>query len=156
MFQPHTCSASARLRNEISQAPAATSALVSAALDLMGARCAAPHGEARTQQVRALIDAHAWTDAALAIADLDRSRTIRHLVHEDGEWHCGIGSQWAVPDWLDDTAAFSHPVLALAILGALIDTLSWAPARDIPQSSAPRWPSRETDAISAVSVDNYC
>ncbi|HEY1541734.1 MAG TPA: hypothetical protein VGG01_04950 [Xanthobacteraceae bacterium] len=156
MFQPDIRRSSARLHNEISQAPAATSALVSAALDLVGARCAVPHGMARTQRVRALIDAQAWTDAALAIADLDRSRTIRHLVHEDGEWRCAIGSPWAVPDWLGDTATFSHPVLALAILGALIDTLSWAPTRDTPQSSAPRWPSCEADSISAVTVDNYC
>ncbi len=155
MFQPHPRRSSAKLRTEISQAPAATSELVFGALDLMVARRAAPYRAAWTQRIRALIDAQAWTDAVLAIADFDRSRSIHHVVYEDGEWHCRIGSQWAVPHWLGESAEFSHPVLALAILGALIDTLAWAPETRSSPASAARQQSGETNSIAAVSCDNY-
>jgi len=65
----------------------------------------------------------AWTDAALAMVELARSRAVRRLSRDDGEWRCAIGSQWPVPEWLDDVVEFSHPVLPLAILGALIEAL---------------------------------
>lgn len=143
----------AQLRNKISQAPAATSALVSAALGVVAARRPIAHRAVQTQQIRDLIDAKAWTDAVLAIADLDRSRAIQHLVYEDGEWHCRIGSHWALPHWLGDSAEFGHPVLALAILGALIDTLGWAEEADL--LPAPPLSCGEVDAIPAVSCDNY-
>jgi hypothetical protein len=155
MFQPHTQHSAAKLRNEISRAPAAASELVSAALDLMVARRAAPYRADWTRRVHALIEAQAWTDAVLAIAELDRSRAIHYVVYEDGEWHCRIGAQWAVPHWLGDSAEFCHPVLALAILGALVDTLGWAPETNLSPAPAPRWPAGETGSISAVSCDNY-
>jgi hypothetical protein len=152
MSQPHTRRSAAKLRNEISQAPTATSELVSAAHDLMTARCI-PYRAAAMQRIRTLIDAQAWTDAVLAIADLDRSRAIHHVVHEDGEWHCRIGSHGAIPHWLGDTAEFSHPVIALAILGALVDTLGGRPATNVSPASAPQWRSDEMDAT--LAVDNY-
>jgi len=155
MSQRHTHGSTARLRNEISRAPAATRELVSAALDLMVAQRPAPYPAASTQRVRALIDAQAWTDAVLAIADLDRSRAIRYVVNEDGEWHCRIGSHATVPHWLGDTAECSHAVLALSILGALIETLAWRAASDLSAVSAPRSSAGEIDAIPAVSCDNY-
>jgi hypothetical protein len=156
MSQPHTLRVATRLRNEICQAPAPNCELVSAALELMIARRPVPYPAARREQIRALIDAQGWTDAILAIADVDRSRVIRYIVHEDGEWHCRIGSHLAVPHWLDDNAEFSHPVLALAILGALVETLRWVPAAaGSSPASASRRPTADTEAIPAVSCDNY-
>jgi hypothetical protein len=154
MSQSHTRRSAAKVRSEISRTPTATSYLVAAALDLVVARRPLPYPTPQMQRVRALIDAQAWTDAVLAIADLDRSRAIQYLVYEDDEWHCRIGSHWALPNWLGDGAEFSHPVLALAILGALIDTLAWTPTT-VPPVSAPEWRSGETNAIPAISCENY-
>jgi hypothetical protein len=127
--------------------------LVSAALELMMVRRPLPYPAAVRERVRAMIDAQAWTDAILAIADIDRSRVIRHVVHDDGEWHCRIGSHLAVPHWLDEHAEFSHPVLALAILGALVDATSAATGSSAASTS--RRPTADDEAVSAVGCDNY-
>ena len=143
------------LRDALFAAPAASAELVSAALDVMAARCALPDRASRTQRVRALIAAHAWTDAALAIAAFDHGRAVRRLVYEDGEWHCRIASPWAVPDWLDDSIDFSHSVLPLAILGALIDAPQLVPATARAPASVPRSQTVSAGSIPAVSCDNY-
>ena len=145
----------ADLRDVLSGAPAASAELISAVLDLMAARRALPDRASRTQQIRALIDAQAWTDAALAIVDLDRSRAVRQLSHDEGEWSCRIGSQWAVPDWLDDSALFLHPALPLAILGALLESLAQREGAAIPATSVPSSGSRRGHSIAAVACDNY-
>ncbi len=143
------------LRAKICCAQTVTAELASAALDLMAARSAAPGRTAQAQRVRSLIDGAAWTEAALAIADLDHSRTVRRLIHEDGEWHCRIGSRWAVPYWLDDSVEFSHPMLPLAILGALIEAAQQVPATVRTPTSVPRSQLGQAGSISAVSCDNY-
>ena len=145
----------AELRDDVCQAPAASAELVSAALDLVAGRCAAPNCAAQARRIRALIDAHAWTDAILATVDLDRSRAVRQIGHDDGEWICRIGSRWAVPDWLDDSVHFTHPVLALAILGALLSALAPNEKAAVPATSVPSSRQRLGHSISAVSCDNY-
>jgi hypothetical protein len=145
----------AELRDDVCRAPAASAELVSAALDLVAARCAAPNCADQARRIRALIGTHAWTDAILAVVDLDRSRAIRQLSHDEGEWICRIGSRWAVPDWLDDNVHFTHPVLPLAILGALLSALAQNEKAAVPATSVPSSRQRFGHSISAVSCDNY-
>jgi len=145
----------AELRNELGVAQAASAELVSAALDLMAARCAMPNRADQAARIRELIGAQAWTDAVLAIVDLDHSRAVRRLIHDDGEWSCRIGSRWAVPDWLDDSVEFSHPVLPLAVLGALVDALRQAPATIRSSTSVPQSHASPAGSIPAVSCENY-
>jgi hypothetical protein len=155
LLRKHGHRSPAELRDDVCQAPAACTELVSAALDLVAARCAAPSCAGQARRIRALIGADAWTDAILAIVDLDRSRAIRQLSHDDGEWICRIGSRWAVPDWLDDSVHFSHPVLALAILGALLGALAQNEEAPVPATSVPSSRHGLGHSISAVSCDNY-
>jgi len=71
----------------------------------------------------------AWTDAALTLLAMELpSWTVRRLVYEDGEWICSLSEQANLPANLDDTADFNHPVLPLAILGALIEARARANA----------------------------
>jgi hypothetical protein len=154
-LRTHSRRSPTELRDALSGAPAASAELISAALDVMAARCALPDRAGRTQRIRALIDTQAWTDAALAIVDLDRSRTVRQISHDDGEWSCRIGSRWAVPDWLDDSALFLHPALPLAILGALLESLAQREEVAIPATSVPSSGSRRGHSIPAVACDNY-
>jgi hypothetical protein len=154
-FHPQTHSAPETLQREISRADAVTAELVSAVLDLALARCATPNRAQRAQRIRELIGVQAWTDAALALVELDRARVVRRLYHDDGDWHCMIGSQWPMPEWLDDTVELAHPVLPLAILGALIDALDQNRAVPAPATSVPQSSSDLRDTTAAICCDNF-
>jgi hypothetical protein len=72
-------------------------------------------------RVNQLIKAGAWTDAALALLELELPRwKVRRLVQEDGEWLCTLSKQPQLPLGLDEATEATHEVLALAILIALL------------------------------------
>src|SRR5215831_3992358 len=99
------------LQDCVGQAGRVTPQLMTAVLDAVHAHSAIAHRAHQAERIRRLIDAAAWTEAALAIAEFDRLRAVRRITHEDGEWCCTVGSQWPVPDWLDETIVFSHELL---------------------------------------------
>jgi hypothetical protein len=141
------------LQRLIQRADAVTPDLLSAALGLALARCATPHPLDDARRIGRLIQCEAWTDAALALVGLDRRLTVRRLVHDDGEWRCTVGTQWPVPEWLDDTAEAGHAVLPLAILGAWLEGLRMsAPA---PATSVPRSRSEPSDVLLSMNCDNF-
>ena len=71
--------------------------------------------------LKQLIAARAWTDAALALLALQQPDwRLRRLDFDDGEWHCALSRQPAMPQWLDDTVEAHHSNMALAIVGALL------------------------------------
>lgn len=78
------------------------------------------HG--KTAQVERLILSGAWTDAALALIDLELPQwQVRRLVYDEGEWHCALSRQRELPDWLDQSIETHHADLALAILSAFVE-----------------------------------
>ena len=74
-------------------------------------------------RIERLIDSGAWTDAALALLELELPHwQLRRLAYDDGEWHCALSRQRELPDWLDDRSVESHHAdLAMAILSAFVD-----------------------------------
>ena len=45
----------------------------------------------KTDRIERLIQSGAWTDAALALIDLELPQwQIRRLAYDDGEWHCAL------------------------------------------------------------------
>jgi hypothetical protein len=69
-----------------------------------------------------LIEYRAWTDAALALIELELPAwKVRRLVCENGEWLCSLSRQPNLPLEIDDTADGSHEVLPLAILSAFVE-----------------------------------
>ena len=143
------------LQRAVCRTDLATGEIVSAVLDCTLKHCKTLNRIEQARRIRELIETEAWTDAALAMVALARSRAVRRLSRDDGEWHCTIGSQWPVPDWLDDTVEFSHAALPLAILGALTEMLGRSPPVNAPAASVPKAPADSRDAIPAVSCDNY-
>jgi hypothetical protein len=110
-----------RLEAELGGAEAVTPALMADALTLASAGRRAPGGVDKANRVRALIDAQAWTDAALALLELELPQwKLRCIAYEDGEWHCSLGKHWPLPAWLDDVVDASHPMLSLALLAAFV------------------------------------
>ena len=66
-----------------------------------------------------LVQAQAWTDAALALIEFDLPQwQVRRLVYDGGEWFCTLSRQREMPDWLDQALESHHADLALAILDA--------------------------------------
>ena len=79
-------------------------------------------GSAKAARVERLIQSQAWTDAALALIDLELPQwQIRRLAYDDGEWYCSLSRQRELPDWLDQSIDTRHADLALAILSAFVE-----------------------------------
>jgi hypothetical protein len=75
----------------------------------------------RTTEIDGMMEAAAWTDAAIALIDVELPNwSVRRLVCEDGEWLCSLSRHPHVPMFLDKPVERNHRVLALAILRAFV------------------------------------
>ncbi len=73
-------------------------------------------------RVERLLKSGAWTDAALALIDLELPQwQLRRIAYDEGEWHCALSRQRELPDWLDSAIETRHADLALAILNAFVE-----------------------------------
>jgi hypothetical protein len=71
-------------------------------------------------RVEQLIQSQAWTDAALALIDLELPQwQVRRLAYDGGEWFCVLSRQREMPDWLDQPVETHRTDLPLAILDAI-------------------------------------
>lgn len=76
----------------------------------------------KTARVERLIQSGAWTDAALALIDLELPQwQVRRIAYDEGEWHCALSRQRELPDWLDQSIEARHADLALALLSAFVE-----------------------------------
>jgi hypothetical protein len=76
----------------------------------------------RTARLMRLIDAEAWTDAALALMELELPLWhVRRIAYDEGEWHCALSRERELPDWLDAAVEGCHGDLAIALLSAFVD-----------------------------------
>ena len=107
------------VREAILSAKGVTPQLMS---DVMAARGARGNSVLHTSRVARLIEAQAWTDAALSLIGLKLPRwTVARLIFEEGEWHCALSKHCQLPEWLDDAVEARHEALPLAILAAFIE-----------------------------------
>jgi hypothetical protein len=69
-----------------------------------------------------LVEAGAWTDAALALVELELPQwKPRRIACDDGQWHIRLSAQPWLPDGLDDVVETCHDALPLAILAAVVE-----------------------------------
>ena len=81
-----------------------------------------PREAADGQRIDRLLDAGAFTDAALVLLKATLPDWhLRQLVCEDGEWHCSLSRQPNLPAEIDDMADACHEILPVAILEALAE-----------------------------------
>ena len=103
-------------------ARAVTAELFSALTDATCRRYPSAGQTTKTAHIARLIAAEAWTDAALALIDLELPQwQIRRLAYDEGEWHCALSRQRELPEWLDQAIETRHGDLALAILSAFAE-----------------------------------
>jgi hypothetical protein len=77
---------------------------------------------AKTARIERLIHSDAWTDAALALIDLELPQwQVRRIAYDEGEWYCALSRERELPEWLDQSVEARHTDLALAILSAFVD-----------------------------------
>jgi hypothetical protein len=76
----------------------------------------------KTAKIERLIGSEAWTDAALALIDLELPQwQVRRIAYDEGEWYCALSRERELPEWLDQSVEARHTDLALAILSAFVD-----------------------------------
>ncbi|MGH6704220.1 MAG: hypothetical protein ACRECG_12585 [Bradyrhizobium sp.] len=117
--QPHDAD---ELANRLRHADAATPELLADTIDGVCRRFPSLGQRGKTARVEHLIRSSAWTDAALALMELELPQwQIRRIAYDQGEWHCAVSRERELPDWLDQSVEARHPDLALAILCAFVD-----------------------------------
>jgi hypothetical protein len=108
------------LEEQLRTAEAITGELMSAVI-----ASACPHFRALPAAAKAkvnwLIQAGAWTDATLALVQLELPQwEVQRLSHNRGDWTCSLSKQPKAQGKHRELAAASHRVLPLAILRALL------------------------------------
>lgn len=105
------------------------------------------------QHIKALIDAGAWTDAALTLLAIELPAwKLRRLVYDEGEWHCTVSRARELPEWLDDAIETHHRDFAMAILKAIVEALGTA---DLERRGTLRFARRPLESESLLCCDNF-
>jgi hypothetical protein len=135
-------------------ADAVTAELMS---DIVGAACRRFPSMGQTEKtarIERLIGSEAWTDAALALIDLELPLwQVRRIAYDEGEWYCALSRERELPDWLDRSIEARHADLAVAILSAFVEV-----QRIAAPSSRPSVPAVSRDAnplYEPVCCDNF-
>jgi len=90
LFDPKPEQYLGRLEARLRRAQAPTAELIS---DVIAEACVcfAARGGAAKLRIHRLIESGAWTDAALALLELELPQwKLRRIVYEDREWHCAL------------------------------------------------------------------
>ena len=125
--------------------------------EIIGQTCrrfpsASRNGE--TARIERLIQSRAWTDAALALIDLELPQwQLRRIAYGEGEWHCALSRARELPDWLDQAIEARHADLALAILSAFVEAERISAPAD--RTSVPAVRSDANRLYEAVCSDNF-
>jgi hypothetical protein len=108
----------------------------------------------KSMRVEQLIRSGAWTDAALALIDLELPFwQVRRLAYDEGEWYCALSRERELPDWLDQSIEARHADLALAILSAFVEAQRISEPES--RTSVPTIKATASDFYEPVSIDNY-
>jgi hypothetical protein len=108
----------------------------------------------KTARIERLIGSQAWTDAALALVDLELPLwRVRRLAYDEGEWYCALSRERELPDWLDRSIETRHTDLALAILSAFVDARRISAPRST--TSVPTVPRDANPLYEPACCDNF-
>ena len=111
-------------------------------------------GNAKAARVEQLIQSQAWTDAALALIDLELPQwQVRRLAYDEREWYCALSRQRELPDWLDQPIESRHADMALAILRAFVEAQRVSAPSS--RTSVPSAPQRADTFYEPICSDNF-
>ena len=125
------------------------------------ARITMPGCAGKAARINRLIASEAWTEAALALVELELPLWRLHrLVYEQDVWHCSLSKLRDPRVWLNDCAQGRHQSLPLAILSALIEASQCGePSSEPPSmraaSSVPRCGPESSFPVATMCCDNF-
>jgi hypothetical protein len=112
----------AELNDRPRHAHAVTAELISDVIDKSCRRFSSAGQTEKRARIERLMGSEAWTDATLALIDLELPHwRVRRIAYDGGEWYCALSRERELPDWLDRSIEAHHTDLALAILSAFVD-----------------------------------
>jgi hypothetical protein len=142
------------LNDRIRRADEMTASLMSDVIKNACRRFPSVGHSAKTARIRQLVQSAAWTDAALALIDLELPMwRVRRLAYDEGEWHCALSRERELPDWLDQSIEARHADLALAILSTFVEAQSIS-ASSV-RSSVPEVPQTRSSLHQPLCCDNF-
>jgi hypothetical protein len=111
-----------KLSDRLRDAHSATAEFISEIIGKTCRRFPSMGQTGKTARIEQLIETGAWTDAALALIDLELPLwQVRRIAYDEGEWYCALSRERELPDWLDSSIEARHADLALAILSAFVE-----------------------------------
>jgi hypothetical protein len=145
------------LRDQLRRAQVVTADLMLKVVAVACTRINAPSAATKAAKIDRLIELEAWTEAALALVELEFPQwKLRRLVYDEGAWLCSLSKQWNLPDWLADSVEAQHPSLPLAILCALIEARQCGePKSRWAAGSVPRCRMEASSPVEIVCCDNF-
>src|ERR1700716_1940195 len=97
------------LDDRLRDAPEVTAELMSEILAKTCRRFPSLGRTGKTARIERLIRSEAWTDAALALIDLELPQwQVRRIAYDQGEWHCALSRERELPDWLRSLVGGRH------------------------------------------------
>ena len=142
------------LGERLNDALAVTPALIADVIHEACRRFPSQGQASKTERVEQLIELGAWTDAALALIELELPQwRVRRLIYDSGEWHCALSREWELPDWLDQCVEGHHADFALAILSAFVEVQRQN--ADTPRPSVPVVPQDANPQWEPICSDNF-
>jgi hypothetical protein len=144
----------AELVNRLRNAYAVTAEFLSDVISETCRRFPSTGQSGKTARIERLIQSGAWTDAVLALIDLELPQwQLRRIAYDEGEWHCALSRERELPDWLDQSAEGRHADLALAILSAFVEAKRISASPD--RTSVPTVPRKMNVFYEPVLSDNF-
>jgi hypothetical protein len=154
MLLPSEHQNSAELAERLRNADAVTADVMS---DVIGHACRRfpSLGQSeRSFRLERLLESGAWTDAALALIDLELPQwQLRRIAYDEGEWHCALSRQRELPDWLDSAIEACHADLALAMLSVFVEAQRVSTSTS--RTSVPSVSRDSNSLYEPVSCDNF-
>ena len=145
---------SRELNDRLRDAHAVTAELISEVIGETCRRFPSMGQTEKTARIEQLIGSEAWTDAALALIDLELPQwQVRRIAYDEGEWYCALSRERELPDWLDRSIETRHADLALAILSAFVDAQRITAPRS--RTSVPAVPRDANPLYEPVCCDNF-
>jgi hypothetical protein len=142
------------LHDRLRSADTVTTALMSEILERGCRRFPSTGQSAKTARIQEFIQSAAWTDAALALIDLELPMwQVRRLAYDEGEWHCALSRERELPEWLDQSIEARHADLALAILSAFVEAQSVS--APLTRPSVPTVPRERSSFYQPLCTDNF-
>jgi hypothetical protein len=149
------------LQDQLRRAHDVTPDLMSKVVAGAGTRFTMPSCAGKAAKIDRLIASEAWTEAALALVELELPQwRVHRLVYEEDTWLCSLNKQWNLRVWFYNSAEARHQSLPLAILSALIEArqCSEPPSEPLSRqtaSSVPQCGGEAGFAVETMCCDNF-